>query len=185
MSVLNKQDHNPKFSLGILTSVKFGELNTRGNEFVSQSKFQANYISNLSTAVTLKVTVYPSRPVVGTEIQTCRNTKARSSCHHLFSVYWSASLGSAIIMSTGIAHKATSTLVPFFLIISVFYYPTILFKLRHQQAQVQNHVTQGPSNDGEIPLNITRNRKSVSSISWVQLALVACYTPWGSTLCYM
>ena len=28
-------------------------------------------------------------------------------------------------------------------------------------------------------MNIARYKKSVSSILWVQLALVACYAPWG------
>ena len=34
-------------------------------------------------------------------------------------------------------------------------------------------------NGGEIPLNIARYRKTVSSIVWVQLALVVCYAPCG------
>ena len=48
--------------------------------------------------------------------------------------------------------------------------------LRQQQAQVQTHV-QGQPNRGESPLNIARYTKTVSSIAWVQLALVACYVP--------
>jgi len=30
-----------------------------------------------------------------------------------------------------------------------------------------------------MPLNIARYKKTVSSILWVQLALLACYIPWG------
>ena len=52
-------------------------------------------------------------------------------------------------------------------------------KLRHQQVQVQNNVPQGQQNGAGIPLNIARYKKTVSSILWVQLALVACYVPWG------
>ena len=55
----------------------------------------------------------------------------------------------------------------------------IHLKLRHQQAQVQNHVLQGQVNGGGTPLNIAKYKKSVSSILWVQLTLIACYVPWG------
>ena len=51
--------------------------------------------------------------------------------------------------------------------------------LRHRQAQVQRHVHQGQPNGGEIPLNIARYRKTVSSVIWVQITLVACYLPFG------
>jgi len=69
-------------------------------------------------------------------------------------------------------------LVTLSLVISTVCYTRIHLKLRHQQAQVQNHVPQGQPNGGRIPLNITRYKKSVSSILWVQLALAACYVPW-------
>ena len=51
--------------------------------------------------------------------------------------------------------------------------------LRHQQAQVQQHVHQGQQNGGETPLNIARYRKTVSSALWVQMTLLACYLPFG------
>ena len=62
---------------------------------------------------------------------------------------------------------------------SIFCYTRIYLKLRHQQAQVQNNVPNRQQNGEGIPLNITRYKKTVSSIMWVQLALVACYVPWG------
>jgi len=64
----------------------------------------------------------------------------------------------------------------------MFSYTRIYLKVRHQQAQVNNHVPPGRAKGGEIPLNIARYKKSVSSISWVQLALVACYVPFGIVL---
>ena len=64
------------------------------------------------------------------------------------------------------------------LVISTFCYTRIHFKLRQQQARVQNHVPQGQPNRGGLPLNIARYKRSVSSILWVQLALAACYVPW-------
>ena len=49
-------------------------------------------------------------------------------------------------------------------------YTRIHFKLRH-------HVLQKQANGGGIPLNIARFKKTVCSVLWVQLALVACYCP--------
>ena len=68
--------------------------------------------------------------------------------------------------------------LPLCLVISVFSYVKIFFALRHQQAQVQNHVHQGQPSQ-TVPLNIARYRKTVSSTQWVQLALVVCYLPYG------
>ena len=62
---------------------------------------------------------------------------------------------------------------------SIFCYTKIHLKLRHNQAKIQNNVSQGQAKGRGIPLNISRYRKSVSNILWVQLALVACYVPFG------
>ena len=47
--------------------------------------------------------------------------------------------------------------------------------LGRNQAEVQNHVQQQPSQ--RIALNMARYRKAVGSALWVQLALVVCYSP--------
>ena len=61
----------------------------------------------------------------------------------------------------------------------MFCYTMIHLKLRHHQAQVQNHVPQVKQNGVVIPaLNIAKYKKSVSRIMWVQLAFAACYIPW-------
>ena len=78
-----------------------------------------------------------------------------------------------------IAIKEASVILIFFLVASIFCYLTIHLKLRHRQAQIQNNVPHGQQNGEGIPLNIARYKKTVSSIMWVQLALVACYVPWG------
>ena len=65
------------------------------------------------------------------------------------------------------------------LVTSIFCYTKIHLKLRHQQALVRSHAPHPQQNGERIPLNIARYQKTVSSIMWVQLALVACYTPWG------
>ena len=64
------------------------------------------------------------------------------------------------------------------LVISIFSYTRIFFKLRQQQAQVQG-LYQGQPNGEGIPLNTARYKKTVSSIAWLQLALVACYVPFN------
>ena len=67
-------------------------------------------------------------------------------------------------------------IISFFL--SVFSHTKIFLKLRQHQAQVRRqHVGHGEANGGEIPLNIEQFKKIVSTIAWVQLALVLCYLP--------
>ena len=94
-------------------------------------------------------------------------------------IFWfwfvNVSLGSIRISRRDIACKAASTVLPLSLVISLFCYTRIFFRLRHQRVQV----AQGQANEGEIPVNMARYKKLVSSILWVQLALVACYAPWG------
>ena len=64
-------------------------------------------------------------------------------------------------------------------VISILSYTKIFFKLRQQQAQVQDGHQGQPNGEG-IPLNIIgRYKKTVSSIAYVQLALVACYVPFA------
>ncbi|XP_078371395.1 adenosine receptor A1-like [Oculina patagonica] len=68
------------------------------------------------------------------------------------------------------------------LLTSVFSYTKIYFRLRDHQNQLQQqlHVNQGqPKNGGEIALNIARYKRVVSSIAWVQLALITCYLPFS------
>ena len=83
------------------------------------------------------------------------------------------------VWRTDITSKANSVGLTLCLITSLFCYTRIHLKLRHQQAQLQNNVPHGQQNGGGIPLSIARYNKTVSSIMWVQLALVACYVPWG------
>ena len=88
----------------------------------------------------------------------------------LFSYFWndpfSPSIGAASILTA--------------VIISIFCYTTIYVRLRQNQAQIRDHVHQRQPTRGErIPLNIAPFKKTVSSIAWVQLALVVCYVPFG------
>ena len=88
--------------------------------------------------------------------------------------------GSTRMWRRDIALKEASVVIILSLVTSIISYTKIHLKLRRQQVQVLNNVSREPtSNSGEMPLNIARYKKTVSSILWVQLALAACYIPWG------
>ena len=80
-----------------------------------------------------------------------------------------------------VCFKLFLTIIILCLVISLVSYTKIFFILRHQQAQVQDSFQQGQPNVEGIPLNIARYKKTVSTIIWVQLALVACYSPYVIT----
>ena len=63
-------------------------------------------------------------------------------------------------------------------IISTFSYTKIFFTLRHQQAQVQDHVQPEQSSRVRSVLNIARYKKTVYSVAWIQFAMLACYGPY-------
>ena len=98
--------------------------------------------------------------------------------------FWfiSISVGFIRMLRKDIAFQEGSVFMTLSLVTSIFCYTRIHLKLRHQQAQVQNHVYQGQPNGEETPLNIARYKKTVSSILWVQLALVACYVPFVTVI---
>ena len=62
-------------------------------------------------------------------------------------------------------------------IISLFSYIKIFLTLRHQQAQVQDHVQPEQSSRVRSVLNIARYKKTVYSVAWIQFAMLACYVP--------
>ena len=76
---------------------------------------------------------------------------------------WSANIGIALCLVT-----------------SILAYSRIFLTLRHNQIQVQGHVSQAQQRQSPaIPLNIARYRKAVSSVLWVQVTVVVCYLPYG------
>ena len=68
-------------------------------------------------------------------------------------------------------------LVIFSIIVSTFSYTKIFFTLRHQQAQVRDHVQPEQSSRVRSVLNIARYKKTVYSVAWIQFAMLACYGP--------
>ena len=65
--------------------------------------------------------------------------------------------------------------IPLCSVISIASYTKIFRTLRHNQARVQDHDQQQPSQKNA--LNMVRYRKAVNSALWVQLALAVCYVP--------
>ena len=66
----------------------------------------------------------------------------------------------------------------FSIIVSTFSYTKIFLTLRHQQAQVQDHVQPEQSSRVRSVLNIARYKKTVYSVAWIQFAMLACYGPY-------
>ena len=95
----------------------------------------------------------------------------------LLAVFWAVSSFTAAMHL--IDHRITSwcgrIIVPSCLVTAIASYTKIFRTLRNHHTQVQNHVSQQPSQPNV--LNIARYRKAVYSALWVQLALVVCYLP--------
>ena len=64
------------------------------------------------------------------------------------------------------------------IVISTLSYAKIFFTLRHQQAQVRDHVQPEQSSTVRSVLNIARYRKTVYSVAWIQFVMLACYCPY-------
>ena len=79
--------------------------------------------------------------------------------------------------SDRIRYMAAITFTLLCVFTSAFSYAKIFLKLRNHQTHAQEHLHQGQPHGREIPLNIAQYKKTVSSITWVQLAMVACYVP--------
>ena len=103
----------------------------------------------------------------------------RRSCFVIICVWLVAPpFGWLWVKRIDIAFKAATVGATLCLVTSIFCYARIHLKLRPQQAQVQSNVPHGQGHAEGIPRNIARYKRTVSSIMWVQLALVACYLPW-------
>ena len=64
-------------------------------------------------------------------------------------------------------------------VVTSFCYTKIYLTLRHYHSQVHENIHQEQLSEGRTPVNIARYRKTVSSVLWVQVSLVACYLPYG------
>ena len=60
---------------------------------------------------------------------------------------------------------------------STFCYVKIYRIFRHHQFQVQERIYLSRPNRKQVPINIARYRKTVSSALWISLVLLGCYLP--------
>ena len=104
-------------------------------------------------------------------IANLRHTKA------LLSFFWLTAIAAVLLKfltSFSIAAIVAVIFLIIFIVISVFCYTKIIMTLRQFETQVQNR---GQQKRERMPPNIGRYKKTVWSIAWVQLALIACYIP--------
>ena len=108
-------------------------------------------------------------------VATLRRVRVVISCFWLISI----SAGTIRLWSNGIAAKLSSVTVALSVVVSIYCYTGIHVKLRHRQYDVQNHVNQREVRGRNSQMIIARCKRTVSTIFWVQLALVGCYIPWA------
>ena len=100
-------------------------------------------------------------------IVTTRRVRAVIICFWLLAL----SCGSMFFWKIEIAFSVAFVLIIISVLTSVFSYTKIYRKLQ------AHTVPQGHPNGRQVPQNIARYKKSVSSVLWMQLALVICYIP--------
>ena len=106
------------------------------------------------------------------QVVTLLRVRAVLICFWLFGM----SCASICFWSLSIASNVAFALIILSLTTSVFSYSKIYWKLRQHQLQLS--AVQQPNRGRQMPLNVARFKKSVSSILWVQMASVTCYIPY-------
>ena len=105
---------------------------------------------------------------------TLRRTRALIACFFVIGL----SSGLMYPWNKSISRIAVDIFGIISLITSIFCYVKIYLTLRQQQSRVQELVSHREPHGGGAPLNIARYKKTVSSIAWVQIVLIACYIPY-------
>ena len=115
------------------------------------------------------------------QVVTVRRVRAIVATLWVFSTF----IAMVVFYSYRIATCITCAVLLLCIAISTFCYTKIYRTLRLQQTQVQDQVHQGQPNGGGIPLNKARYKKTVSTALWVQIALLACYLPYGIVVSFI
>ena len=112
-------------------------------------------------------------------VVTLRRVRALIICVWILSCTLAAGTQFWVYNIHHITFRVLIVLIILCVLTSIISYTKIYLRLRHHQTQLQENLQQQgqPPNRGEIPLNIARYKKTVSSIAWVQLALLICYLP--------
>ena len=146
-----------------------------------------HYIGKLylaSTFVLCPVSVFTSTAVTVDRLQALvsglryRNVVTLPRVRAVVMCFWLIGVlcGSVFFWNANIAFTVAFALTTCSLTMSVLSCVKIFRKLRQHQLQI-HPVPQGLPNGRQVPLNIARYKKSVSSAIWVQVAQVICYTP--------
>ena len=166
----------PLFAVFLLLSV-LAEVN---GKFI----FYIDKLYNASSLVLCQVSMFTSSAISVDRLLALlsglryRQVVTLPRVHAVIICFWLISItcGLMYFWNVNTAFTVSFALKITFLATSVLSYLTIYLKLRQHQLQVRA-VLQGKPNGRQVPLNIARYKKSVSSALWVQLSLVTCYIP--------
>ena len=92
---------------------------------------------------------------------------------------WLESSSNAVVYLYGyrILLSTASAIMLLCISTSTFCYVKIYRIFRHHQFQVQERIYLSRPNRKQVPINIARYRKTVSSALWISLVLLVCYLP--------
>ena len=160
------------FRLAYFTNMNVNAQRSIFNTFRVSGAILCGVSSSITTAISVDRLLALLLGLRYKHVVTLRRVRVVITCFWLISA-----LGGSILMwKRDITIMIACVSLTLSLVISCFCYTKIHLKLRHQQQKIFLRVQR---NGRGIPMNIARYKKSVSSTLWVQLALVACYVPWG------
>ena len=170
----------PLFAISVM-SFLVATMDTKALYYVGEVYYAASFILCevsvfTSTAISVDRLLAISLGLRYRHVVTIRRIRAVLMCFWLIGI----SCGSMYFWNSDITFTVTFCLITISLTTSGFSYTKIYLKLRHHQLQL--HVSQRHPNGGGFPLNIERYKTTVSSILWVQLALITCYLPFVVTV---
>ena len=111
------------------------------------------------------------------KIQTNHHQETGLGLSVIFS--WLGSSSNAVVYLYGyrILLSTASAIMLLCISTSTFCYVKIYRIFRHHQFQVQERIYLSRPNRKQVPINIARYRKTVSSALWISLELLVCYLP--------
>ena len=170
----------PLFAIRTLLSwIKFLDINWDGMSyivFISSTAVLTTVSILTSTAISVDRLLALMLGLRYRHVVTLRRVRALVICIWVLSCALVA--GSRFLqLEAAVGGNVLMVLIILCILTSIISYTKIYLRLRRQQIHLRQQ-GQAP-NGGEIPLNIARYKKTVSSIAWVQLALLVCYLPFS------
>ena len=170
--------------VGLISQPLF--VTKRLSTFIKMNTDIQNYLRNIATAIDFilcAVSILTLSAIsvdrllallLGIRYRTIVNLRHTRA---LLSFFWLTGIAAVLLRvftSFSVAAIVGVIFLIIVIVISVFCYTKIFMTLRQFETQVQNRGQQ--RREGMSP-NIGRYKKTVWSIAWVQLALIACYIP--------